>query len=102
MNRVLSNVLKQVRFFVTRRGYDIHPIDPTCWNDQQSLLSSAEVNTIFDVGANRGDVSAEYRALFPLSRVHCFEPMTEFAEALVERFKADSNIEVHQMCLGAS
>jgi len=102
MNRVLTHVLKAVRFFITRRGYDIHPLDPTCWSDQQTLLGSVEVNTIFDVGANRGGVAAQYRALFPFSRIHCFEPLEDFAGPLTARFASDEHITVHKTCLGRS
>jgi FkbM family methyltransferase len=100
MNRLFTNVLKQIRFSLTRRGYDIHPIDQNCWSDQQRLVSSLDVNTIFDVGANRGGVAATYRTLFPSSQIHCIEPLDAFASSLTQRFQSDDNIAVHQICLG--
>ncbi len=53
--------------FSLRRGKD-----PT--SDQLSLLRNCPVNTVFDVGANVGLTTGQYRQLFPEARIYGFEP----------------------------
>ena len=40
---------------------------------------------IFDVGANVGDVTKEYSAMFPNSKIYCFEPVPNTFKELKNR-----------------
>lgn len=62
------------------------------FNDQQKLLSGVSVQTIFDVGANVGAVTARYRKLFPGATVYSFEPLPEAYGELRRRFAGDSQV----------
>ena len=42
--------------------------------DSAGTLQGQKINTIFDLGANRGDISARYRNEFPEATIYAFEP----------------------------
>ena len=88
-----------------RRGYHIHPPTRSCtatknpFADQQLLLG-AGAKTIFDVGANVGQTTAEYRRSFPGASIFSFEPHAESFQQLNSLFRLDPH--VHPVCLGLS
>jgi hypothetical protein len=44
---------------------------------QQLLLRHQTPQTIFDVGANKGQTALTYARLFPAARLYCFEPFPD-------------------------
>jgi len=56
--------------------------------------------TIFDVGANIGDMIELYRVMFPRSTVHAFEPQPEIFAALGQRFDGAAGIVLNRLALG--
>lgn len=75
-------------------------ITKNSFRDQKRLLG--EASTIFDVGANVGDVAGRYLRLFPGSAVICFEPFPEVAELLTRRFSDCSRVSVEPYALSDS
>ena len=69
--------------------------------DLIDALRGAEVSCVFDVGAFRGDWTAELLARFPRASVHCFEISTESQPHLVERFANDDRVVVNSVGVGA-
>jgi FkbM family methyltransferase len=61
---------------------------------------SVPIQTIFDVGANIGQSSLQYSAVFPEARVYAFEPLPETAAALREATAALPNLTVVETALG--
>jgi FkbM family methyltransferase len=57
-------------------------------------------SVILDVGGYLGDFAAEVLARFG-SRVHCFEPIAKFRQAIVERLGRNPQLTVHPFGLGA-
>lgn len=57
------------------------------------------VSTIFDIGANRGDVVAKYLELFPTAVIHAFEPFTESFDILRQRFGSHKSVHCHQLAI---
>lgn len=55
---------------------------------------------IIDAGANEGDFAARFRAACPDAVLHCFEPNPATYGRLMQRFKADPGIIIHQSGLG--
>lgn len=49
---------------------------------------------IFDIGANKGKITAEYRQLFPQAEIYSFEPFPELYDGLREQFGEDDHIHV--------
>ena len=93
--------LKRARLYANRQGYDFHPVDSRCWEDQVAILRGQETAVIFDIGANGGEVAIEYRRLFPKARVFCFEPQHECVEVLKGLFRDDSLVSIHPVAVGA-
>jgi FkbM family methyltransferase len=58
---------------------------------QEALLRAAGISrpTIFDVGANRGQTAAKYRAIFPEAKIYSFEPYPKSFAELERRFGDD-------------
>lgn len=50
---------------------------------------------VVDVGANRGDYTAEVLERFPRARIYCFEPQPSAFRLLEERFSLNSNVGLH-------
>jgi len=57
---------------------------------------------IFDVGANVGQSSREFRVAFPGCRIFAFEPIKETFEALARNFESDGRVTTSQLALGRS
>jgi len=68
--------------------------------DQHMLLPDAKV--IFDIGANQGQTSRRYRALFQSAQIHAFEPFAEAYDVLARQFRGDSHAICVQQALGAA
>ena len=56
------------------------------------LMSLNNVNTIIDIGANKGQFTLAARYVFSKSRIISFEPLFEPAETFRSLFKSDKNI----------
>ena len=58
---------------------------------------------VFDVGANKGDYTDLVSSAYPGCTIHCFEPRTQTAAALADRFKdRRQSVHVNAVGLGAS
>jgi FkbM family methyltransferase len=68
------------------------------FRDQQMLLTLAACTNeiVFDVGANRGDITHIYAGLFPRAAIHSFEPFPTVYERLHNRFQNDDRIHAVQ------
>lgn len=60
---------------------------------------SLVVETIFDVGANKGDTVLATRSTFPTATIHAFEPVPVVFSQL-QTNTADKNIHVHNLAVG--
>ncbi len=68
--------------------------------DQKRLC--AQPHVVFDVGANQGQTSKKYRALFPAAEIHAFEPFPDAYRVLERRNKSDQKIICNQIALGVT
>lgn len=71
---------------------------------QQSLfkLTNTKCKTIFDIGANVGNISIRYRRLFPDAFIHSFEPFPETFNTLTEKVANDKSISINQLAISNS
>lgn len=60
-------------------------------------VNLAEIKTIFDVGANVGNMALDFSRAFNDSKVYAFEPIQETFRTLCERTSGCSMIERHQL-----
>jgi FkbM family methyltransferase len=67
-----------------------------------SRLSNAPIRTIFDVGANVGEMTALFTSSFSEASVHAFEPNPTAAMELAQRFASKPQIYVNNCALGAT
>jgi FkbM family methyltransferase len=93
---------KRGRLYLNDRGYDFHPVDQRCWDDQAALLEGRKKPVVFDVGANGGIIATQYRKIFPDCRLYCFEPQEAFLPSLKSRFPDDPNVSFHLVAVGAA
>jgi FkbM family methyltransferase len=100
INGLKKAVLKKVWWTLHRRGYDVRKAEEHCWPDQAALLTGAAPAEIFDIGANAGEIAKVYRAMFPMARVHCFEPMPATCAVLRGRFGADERVWINEVAVG--
>jgi FkbM family methyltransferase len=87
-----------------RLGYQVRRKQPPRWGDdafvdQRRLLEGAPVQVVLDVGANAGDTTDHYRALFPAAAIHAFEPYPDVHRELARRFAADPRVRAHQIAV---
>ncbi len=68
--------------------------------DDLNRLSEGRVRSIFDVGANVGDLAQEFADTFPTARIDAFEPHPEVSAGLHRRFEANRDITVVQSAVG--
>lgn len=55
---------------------------------------------VLDVGANVGDMTAEFLLVSPTCRVHAFEPHPNTFRKLLRRFEREPRVDVHARALG--
>lgn len=67
--------------------------------EQSALLSGIPVTMIFDVGANSGQTSIKYKALFPASTIYSFEPFAESFTQLCSNFAGDPLVKPVQLAV---
>jgi FkbM family methyltransferase len=67
----------------------------------QQEIAGAQVQIVFDIGANRGDVAEYYQAIFPQATVFAFEPFPESFNILKERFSNNNRVKCFQYAVAA-
>jgi len=90
VSRLIKNAIKDVY-----RGIKGNPLPGTYHRDpfraQQLLLRNQNVQTIFDVGGNRGQSVKEYRDFFPSAKIYSFEPFGGVMDKLTQACQTDGN-----------
>ena len=99
---MLSYLKAYAHLAVRFLGYDVHrvkePSDP--FADMGTALSSNSNPIIFDVGASDGRTIRKFRAVFPHSTIHAFEPGAFFRELETNVARAN-DIHLDNFALGA-
>lgn len=94
-----------IKSLARKAGYDIHPVARACltakdaFSDQKVLLTGTPVKTIFDIGANTGQTTIQYRMLFPEAVIYSFEPFAEPLHQLRRTFEADALVKPIQLAV---
>ena len=102
----------KINSYLRRFGIEIHGVGyiqklknsdlkKSEWSKQQELLKS-KADVIFDVGANRGDITLKYLNLFPYARIHSFEPFTDSYEIFINRHKDNLNVHLNKYTLSSN
>jgi FkbM family methyltransferase len=68
--------------------------------EHRMALERLKFDFIIDVGANRGQFALISRKLFPLAKIHSFEPLEEPAQIFRKIFGRDPNVTLHTCAIG--
>jgi FkbM family methyltransferase len=82
-------------------GYEVRRAPPDggdAFSVQRALIGD-DATVIFDVGANVGQTAARYRSLFPVARIHSFEPHAPSFERLAAYAASTSRVKAHRLAL---
>ena len=96
----LKDALLHVGYQVRRVDRERIGRDP--FQDMRRLTDSARPGIIFDVGANRGQSVAAFRAQFPSSVIHSFEPSPLIFEHLKQQTAGMPNLQLNNFAIGAT
>jgi len=68
------------------------------WQTQRNFIDKDEP-IIFDIGANRGDITHLYLQLFPQATIHAFEPTPVLFNLLYNRNQTDYRVVCNQLAI---
>lgn len=68
-------------------------------SEVQAKLCGNKARVIFDIGANRGDVTRNYTQLFPGADIHAFEPTEEFHAAFLQQHSGNPRVRLNKLAL---
>lgn len=64
--------------------------------------AQADINVVYDIGANKGTWTCLAKAIFPASRIECFEPLPDHFDEFYEMTAGLDSVSLHQCALGSS
>jgi FkbM family methyltransferase len=96
---VIKNIIRSV---AARLGYEIRRQPADAFSDMRRLLPGKTAPVIFDIGANVGQTAQKFRAIFPASVLHCFEPGIGSFNTLQSNFAGKTSIHVWPFAIGSS
>lgn len=83
-------------------GYEVRRLHAGAENDPfpfaRGLIRTAEP-VVFDVGAHDGETAMRLRGLFPMARIHCFEPFPDSCALLERATHGDPRTTIHRLGL---
>jgi FkbM family methyltransferase len=103
MKEILNKILRKFGAEVHGLGY-LQSMQKTefksdAFSLQKEILHDKKIKTIFDAGANRGDVVAYYKDAFPEATIYAFEPFPDSFQILADRFSADKKVNCIQLAV---
>jgi FkbM family methyltransferase len=102
MKHIINNLLKPFHAEIHGTGYLKKLQKGTNAPDAieaQARLLDHNARVIFDIGANRGEVSKRYSQAFPGSSIHAFEPFEEFHADFLRENPASPGIILNKLAL---
>lgn len=95
MIKTIANVVAGVRMY----RYLPHGTD--LLHDVERRLPNLCVETVFDVGANKGQSAALFLKWFPSCSVFCFEPVISTFGVLEHQYRSSGRVHCFNLALGA-
>jgi len=99
MKYFINSILQKLGYRISRvpinEGLNVFEIQKVLLEDSGNAL------TIFDVGAYKGDVTMNYKSLFPDSNIYSFEPYPDSFNILKKRTAMYQNIHPVNKALGS-
>lgn len=98
---------KKINRFLSKFGFEVHgtgylqSIEKSDFKKDifitQKELSGSKTKVIFDVGANRGNVSVKYADTFPVAEIFSFEPFEKAFQILASKTEHIPRIQTFQI-----
>ena len=63
-------------------------------------LPEQNIQTVLDIGANKGQFAGRMRHALPNAQLYCFEPLKDCFEQLTNRFRGDGRFQAFPFALG--
>jgi FkbM family methyltransferase len=95
-------IKKMIRSAAARLGYQISRQPSDAFSDLRRFVPAGVAPVILDVGANVGQSVKRFKAIFPSSVIHSFEPGREAFGLLQQNVANDEKVFVWQCALGSS
>jgi FkbM family methyltransferase len=96
MKKIMKSAVdKALRYF----GYEAKSTRDA-FTVQKELINTI-TPVIFDVGAHVGSVTLNYRNLFPLASIYCFEPFPQSFEKLLQNLEGDPRSSCYKSAVSA-
>ena len=95
---LLKKIIKLIKFKLWRKGL-LNGIAATV--ELENMLKGINLETIIDVGSNKGQFIILIEKLFPNSTIYSFEPITEILEKQKKFFHYKKNIFYYNFALGS-
>jgi FkbM family methyltransferase len=88
---------KLIKKIIRNFGWDLHRLNPASNSFAQlsAVLNHAQVNVVFDIGANVGQFAQELRSVGFAEQIISFEPLTSAHTQLKRAAKSDPNWLIH-------
>lgn len=101
LKRTVANMVGRCGYQIAKRKAFDENTEFDAFQIQQYVMSNVRSpGVIFDIGANRGQSIAKYRALFPSATIHSFEPVPEFFQACQVEFRKLSGVVLNNCAMG--
>jgi len=97
LSKARDRVLASAYFPLTRR----YPYGVSWLYDLMRIKGTRSLDTVFDVGANRGQTVEMLLRFAPDAAIHSFEPGSKVFEVLQRTYGDRPNVCLHKMALGA-
>lgn len=68
-------------------------------SEHLEVIRFCEANTLFDIGANKGQFSIAFRRFRPSATIVAFEPLAEAADTYEEVFSKDRRVQLQRVAL---
>jgi FkbM family methyltransferase len=65
------------------------------------LIQKAQIDVIYDIGANVGTWSLLAKSVIPSAEIHAFEPLLKHCNAFSETVEGIDNVTLHQIAVGS-
>lgn len=96
---------KQIQKFLKASGYTLYdtkrmPFGYDLKEDIARISPDLKLKTIFDVGANKGQTTLDYRRKFPEAQIFSFEPVSQTFEVLKANIGVDPHVSCFNLALG--
>jgi FkbM family methyltransferase len=102
MKSIIKNFINEITLRTYKKiSPDFFPATWDVASDVERICKGKKPQTIFDVGANIGQMASYFHKRFPTAKIRCFEPIEESYTKLSGTFLGNQQIECFPLALGA-